>query len=314
MGNFELFEDKVQPVKALIYGDSGVGKTDLITNLAREFNVIVVDLDNSIESWRKLPKDCWPRITYIPVVEDVANPKAHVTVNKILAAAGVLKLCIEHGRENCLECSRKAKKPFELNFNSYSPDNTVIVVDNLTRYSDSHFAAVTGDVDLEGVGKGHKAEFDHWGALQNRMNNFQNLVQYCRFPVAVLSHTQFLEIKQGQTAFYPTGGSRKTMANLGRIYNTVVFMNKQGLTITSTSNAEKGGMSIAKSRADIDVDVTNPETLLDVFRKPQDRKVFTPDVVLNIIEERNAKAKAALHTKLAALAKNKAVTPTTIKK
>lgn len=300
MSNFELFTERNVP-KVLIYGDSGTGKTELATTLAREFNVIVLDLDNSLESWRKLPQDCWPRITYVRIVEDVKSPKAHVTVNRILGGTGTIKLCVAHGRETCLECARKAAKPYEINLDSLNPDNTVIVIDNQTRYSDSHFAAVTDDIDLEGVGNGHKPEFDHWGSLMNRMNNFQNLVQYCRFPTVVISHSQFLEVKQGQNAFYPMGGSRKTMASLGRIYSTIVFMFRQGQGFASTSNGLRYPMSLAKSREDIDVDVSNPETFLDVFRAPAARRVFTPEVIADIVDERKAKAAAALAAKISQL-------------
>lgn len=286
MGNLALYENRIAP-KVMIYGDGGTGKTTLAAALSKYFNIIVLDMDNSLETYQKLPADQQERVTYIGIRDDWEKPKGFLTVDKILMAKAKtpVKYCLEHGRIDCLECLRSGKKAETIDLDKFSPSNTIIIIDSRTRYSDSHFADATKNVDFETIGE--KAAYDHWGSLRQRMLNFDSLVQYNKFPICVIAHTEFVESKEGNR-FYPSGGSRKTASGSAKFYNAVVYMKKVNGKIVATTSPTGDMQAIARSRADIEVSMDNIETFIDLFRPMSERKVFTKEVIDKIVKDRES--------------------------
>ena len=287
MGNMALFADKSAP-KIVIYGDSGVGKTELASKLAKHWNLIVLDLDNSLETYQKLPIEWQERITYIGIKEDIENPKAFATVDKILMSKLPVKYCIEHGRVDCLDCMKKGLKSEVLDLRNFDPKDTIIIVDSKTRYADSHFASATINVDFENIGE--KAAFDHYGSLRQRMLNFESLVQYNRFPMCIITHTEFVESKEGNK-FFPAGGTRKYASGSAKFYNTTIYMTKVNGKINACSVATGSMVSVARSRSDIEVSMDNIETFYDCFRPMEQRIVFTKERIAAILKKREDDAK-----------------------
>lgn len=295
MGNMALYKDKPNPPKVIIYGDSGVGKTELASKLAKYWNLIVLDLDNSLETYQKLPDEWQDRITYIGIKEDVDNPKAFRTIDAILTAKTPIKYCVEHGRTGCTDCLKRGQKTETLDLSKFDPLNTIIIIDSKTRYADSHFADVTKGVDFETVGE--KAAFDHWGSLQQRLLNFESLTQYNKFPICVITHTTYVETREGNK-FFPSGGSKKSASGAAKFYNTVIYMSKTNGKINASSTAVGNMLAVARSRSDIEVDMCNLETFYDCFRPIDKRVVFTKERIAEILKEREdgnqAKAKPSL--------------------
>ena len=288
MGNMALYADKGNPVKVVIYGDSGVGKTELASKLAKHWNIIVLDLDNSLETYQKLPVDWQERVTYIGIKEDIENPKAFMTIDTILTSKKAVNYCTEHGRIACTECLRKGIKSETLDLAKFDPADTIIIIDSKTRYADSHFAAATINVNFETVGE--KAAFDHYGSLRQRLLNFESLVQYNRFPICLITHTEFVESKEGNK-FFPAGGTRKYASGSAKFYNTTIYMTKTNGKINACSSATGSMVSVARSRSDVEVAMEDIETFYDCFRPISKRVVFTKERIDSILKQRELAAK-----------------------
>ena len=288
MGNMALYEEKGNPAKVVIYGDSGVGKTELASKLAKHWNLIVLDLDNSLETYQKLPTEWQERITYIGIKEDVENPKAFMTIDHLLTSKTAVKYCVEHGRISCTDCLKKGIKSESINLADFNPADTIIIIDSKTRYADSHFAAATINVNFENIGE--KAAFDHYGSLRQRLLNFESLVQYSRFPICLITHTEFVESKEGNK-FFPSGGTRKYASSAAKFYNTTIYMTKVNGKINSCSVATGSMVSVARSRSDVEVSMDNIETIYDCFRPISKRVVFTKERIAEILKQRELAAK-----------------------
>lgn len=269
----------------LLFGAPKVGKTRLFGTLAKEFKLLLFDLENGSETLiYSVPKELQDNVEIISIPDTRSFPIAIETMLKVVKG-GPVDICEEHGKVSCALC-RKDNKPFnKVELNALGPD-WVVGIDSLTQLTNSAIAHIT-----KGQPDDYKLTYDDWGNLGKLMDMFLSHIQNAKYNVVCISHETEAEMEDGKTKLVPTAGTRNFSRNSAKYFGEVVYCevkNRKHIAASSTTYANN---ILTGSRSGISLETLPEASLLSLFNR--EARVQTPQNQANSAATKDLSALAA---------------------
>lgn len=260
----KLDEANIQFTKrVLVYGDPGSGKSELVSKLAMEHELLWFDLEKGSNVLFKLPKEKQKNVTLIAIPDTRAAPMASETMLKV-AKRVTGRICYEHGKFNCPICS---KLP---NHDSISDlvdmqeqaktNKRIIVIDSLTQFKASCMAHIS-----KGKGDDFKFGFDEWARLNNMVDILLSELQAANYDVVVISHSDMIEKVDGKEQIIPVSSTRNFSRNTGRFFTDVIYAEVKNKNHNFYSASTAQNQIQTKSRSDSKIEEMDKPSLLPFF-------------------------------------------------
>jgi hypothetical protein len=211
----------------LLYGPPKSGKTVLVATAAKIPEIKTLywfDLENGIESLLNmgLTAEEMDKIVVIKVRDTRDNPIGVETILKAFSAKKPIKICEEHGRVDCAECT-KDKKPFIEWCLAQCTHNDLVVIDSGSQLGDSALAAA-----CLGKPQMFKPTFDEYGMVNKWLGDIMSVVQQATHTnFAVITHEIPLEDNEGKDKIYPLMGSKQFSSKCAKFFGTVAYIHKK---------------------------------------------------------------------------------------
>lgn len=209
--------------RALVYGPPKSGKTELVGNLAEEFELVWFDLENGSDTLLKMPDSWKERVEVIKLPDTRGYPIAIETCLKVIKGDEVF-ICAEHGKASCPKCmdikTKAAKDGGEITrvcLKELGPKQAV-VFDSLTQLTNSAIANITRNKPDD-----YKLTYDDWGNLGKVLDTFLSYVQNAPYNVICISHENAVEMQDGKEKLVPTAGTRNFSRNSAKYFGEVVY-------------------------------------------------------------------------------------------
>jgi len=251
---------KLSPQSVLVYGPPKTGKTQLVGQLAAEFKLLWIDLENGHATLFKLPPEQQERVELVVLPDTRSYPIAIESCLKIIKG-GQCFIDDETGKVITDQKLKKADRTYtEIWLNQLSSD-TVVVFDSLTQLTNSAIAHITKNQPDD-----YKLNYDDWGNLGKLMDIFLSHVQQAKFNVVCISHETETEMEDGKIRIVPTAGTRNFSRNTAKYFGHVVYTqlaNKKHSAISSTVALMN---VIVGSRTDVDTGAMAEPSLIPIFK------------------------------------------------
>lgn len=219
--------------RVLLFGPPKGGKTQLAGSVAKQFNVILFDLENGSDTLLKLPPELQDRIELVSIPDTRTYPIAIETMLKVIKG-GPVEICEAHGKVSCSICKQSGAATTKLEL-SKLPLDTIVIVDSLTQLTNSAIAHITKSRPED-----YKMEFDDWANLGKLMDTFLSHVQQAPFNIICISHETEVEMEDGKQKLVPTAGTRNFSRNTAKYFDEVVYCevkNKKHIAASATTYA-----------------------------------------------------------------------------
>jgi hypothetical protein len=252
----------------LVFGPPKTGKTQLCTEITKEFNVIYVGLEQGHAPFYKLPVEQQERVEIINLPDTKDYPIGIETCLKLVKNKPI-SICDKHGKVECPACKAAKLKGEPVTFTDADfgklGTETVVIFDSLTQLTESAIAHIT-----KGQDDTYKLQQDDWGALGKLMGTFLSSIQQAPYHVVCISHETEAELEDGKKKLVPVAGTRNFSRNAAKSFDHVIY--------SQVSNAKHEFRSMTTQAMNIvmgsrtDVDMKNGGTLLDLLKsqaKPQ---------------------------------------------
>jgi hypothetical protein len=213
---------------AILYGETGSGKTTLAALLSEFYNVLWIDGDKGLTA---AVNNCHPemlkRIHVIKVPDNTDYPLLCGTVLRLVTGR-LQQICITHGTNDCPICKNTPGAkiiPIELN---KLPKNWVAVLDSQTQFYASVLAFAyykdTGKTPGSGIPDDYKGDWDYRGIAYQMCDKFGNYMKDLTCQWVSISHEVVTEMDDDVTKkIVPIGGSRNISSNYGKWFGTQVY-------------------------------------------------------------------------------------------
>lgn len=248
--------------RVLLFGPPKSGKTQLAGTLAFSFNLIWFDLENGVDTLKKLPPTQQDRIEVLTIPDTRGFPIAIETLLKAIKGAPV-DICEAHGKVACAICKKESAPFTRVALNELGLD-TVVVVDSLTQLTNSAIAHITKNQPED-----YKLGYDDWGNLGKIMDTFLSYVQQAPFNIVCISHETEVEMEDGKQKLVPTAGTRNFSRNTAKYFDEVVYCevkNKKHIAASATTYANN---ILTGSRSGISLEnAPGDASLVAIFQSP----------------------------------------------
>lgn len=244
----------------LVYGPPKVGKTQLVSELAEEFNLIWFDLENGHATLFKLPEEQQDRIELIALPDSRSYPIAIETgLKAVTGNPGWVDN--ETGKWVSEERLKKADREYTfIHLNSLTRD-WIVVWDSLTQLTSSAIAHITKNQPDD-----YKLQFDDYGRMGASLDRFLSHIQQAKFNNVCISHETEVELEDGKVKIVPTAGTRNFSRTTAKYFGHVVYCqvsNKKHNFISSTTGTLN---IITGSRTDISTESMGRPSLIPIFK------------------------------------------------
>lgn len=245
----------------LVYGPPKTGKSQLVGELSREYNLIWFDLENGHATLFKLPDEQQGRIELVALPDSRSWPIAIETCLKVIKG-GPCTIDNETGKVLGLKDVKKPDKQYtDVHLNAVD-SNTVVVFDSLTQLTQSGIAHITKNKPDD-----YKLDYDDWGNLGKLLEIFLSHIQTAKFNVVCISHETEVEMEDGKMRLVPTAGTRNFSRNTARYFGHVVYLQLSNKKHTASSSTTAVANVIAGSRTDVAVEtMSTGASLIPIFK------------------------------------------------
>lgn len=256
-----LAQSPIQHV--LIYGPPKTGKTQLVTELTKEFNILYFGLENGHAPFYKLPAEQQGRVEIVNIPDTRSFPVAIQTMLKVIKGKKHV-ICDEHGTIECSICKAGAAKPESgITFTTVELDsldkNTIVVVDSITQLTNSAIAHITKNQPDD-----YKLQQDDWGNLGKLMEIFFSHVQQLGCHIICISHETEAEMEDGKTKIVPTAGTRNFSRNSAKYFDHVIYAQVSNMKHVFKSATTSTVNIVVGSRTDMNIEALG-NSLLPIF-------------------------------------------------
>ena len=215
----------------LIYGEPKTGKTRLVATIIKipELKRIFwFDTENGIETILTMYREGFftneemEKVILIKIPDTREQPTAIETMLKAIASKNAVKICEEHGKVNCLDCTQKLKPVIEFDHKSLTPEDA-IVIDSMSQVGASALNAA-----CLGKASEYKPTFDDYGACGKWLGDLCTVIQaaaYCHF-FAVTHTLEITDEDTKKTTIYPLCGTKNFSMNFAKYFGNVIYTDK----------------------------------------------------------------------------------------
>lgn len=262
MTTLEQYEAKATH-KICVFGRAKVGKTALVSNLARVGKLWWFDLEDGIKTALNpqiLPREFWKNINVFRIPSQQAIPMGIETLLKVISGKEC-KICWTHGKVACQACAKDPAAVINrICLQEFTQDDW-LVIDSITQLSSDANAAVLKFIfsqadtpekfvlDKDTGGK----DFKYPMAVTFMLDKIFSTMQASAFNCAVISHEVMTErVKDtGHAAgrgenqpndnvemIFPAAGSRNFSRNFGRYFDMLIHcdvVNRKHRAFSSTT-------------------------------------------------------------------------------
>lgn len=259
----------------LIYGDSGCGKTRLAATAAlipEIQRIVYLDLENGHDTILNmgLPDSALEKIQLFKICDTRKDPHVMSTMLKMFSSKDDVVLCEEHGRINCLACS-KEKKPTQIFNLTKMNHNELVILDSGSQLADCGVNAL-----LKGQPEDAILQIQEWGTVNNWLKSILQVVQIGRFTnVVVLTHVLYDEEYSGtginktliRTKVYPLMGTKNFSTRCGKYFGTIVNLEVKNKRHVGGSSTTYAANVQTKSRLNIKVEAAAEISMQEILVK-----------------------------------------------
>jgi len=245
--------------RVLLFGPPKSGKTQLAGELSKEFNLLWFDLENGIDTLKKLPQEQQDRIEVLSIPDTRSFPIAIQTLLKVIRGTKY-SICDTHGVIGCLHCTKSGASFVSVELNTLSLD-TIVVFDSLTQLTNSAIAHITKDKPED-----YKLQHDDWGNLGKLMDVFLSHVQQAGFHVVCISHETEAEMEDGKNKLVPTAGTRNFSRNSAKYFDEVIYCEVKNRRHIAASSTLYNGNILTGSRTGAVLENQQSASLIPIFK------------------------------------------------
>lgn len=277
--------------RALIVGLSGTGKSTLAAQLASNFKLHWIGIENALDTLLKLPQEMQENVEVYNIPDSAAFPVAADTL-MILFKQGHARICDMHGKVECASCKKDGNTFSTLDLRTLTP-NDVVVLDSGTQLSHSILAHTMRNKSVD-----TKPERDDWGALRKYTEFFGSQFQAAPFNLVVICHAIEATMEDGRTKLVPNFGSQAMSAEFGKFFSDIIYTDVKNGKHTANSDSTFSNTVLTKSRTDFRIEAYDPPSLVPLFmnahlsieqkekiERVQERK-DQGDAAVSLLEER----------------------------
>lgn len=248
--------------RALVFGAPKSGKTELVAQLARHFNLVWFDLENGYITLRKLPADAQERIQLIRIPDTKVFPIAIETALKVITGMRT-EICEAHGKVLCPTC-KKDNAPVDVVCLNELDTKSIVVWDSLTQLSNSAMNHLTKNQDDL-----YKPEWSDYRNQGQLLDKFLSQIQQSRYNVVCITHEVETEMEDGKKRLVPVAGTREFSKNTAKYFDHVIHCDIKNRAHIAASSTTHSMMVLTGSRTDVALEKDGSRGLLDVFMNPQ---------------------------------------------
>jgi hypothetical protein len=256
--------------RVLVFGPPKSGKTELVGRLAQKFKLLWFDLENGIDTLKKLPIEQQERIEVISLPDTRSFPIGIETCLKAIKG-GKGSICELHGKWICATCAKEGNVRTDIELGTLDLD-TIVVFDSVTQLTNSAIAHITKNQSDD-----YKLTYDDWGNLGKLMDTFLSHVQQAGFHVVCISHETEVEMEDGKQKLVPTAGTRNFSRNTAKYFDEVVYCEVKNKKHVAASSTTYSGNILTGSRSGISLETQGTPSLIPIFERP-DSNSTTPKV------------------------------------
>lgn len=215
----------------LIYGEPKTGKTRLVATIIKipELKRIYwFDTENGIETILTMYREGiftneeMEKVILVRIPDTREQPTAIETMLKAIASKNAVKICEEHGKVNCLECTQKLKPTIDFDHKKLTSEDA-IVIDSMSQVGASALNAACLGKPSE-----YKPTFDDYGACGKWLGDLCTVLQasaYCH--IFAVTHTlEITDESTKKTTIYPLCGTKNFSMNVAKYFGNVIFTDK----------------------------------------------------------------------------------------
>lgn len=241
----------------LVYGAPKTGKTQLVGELAHEFNLLWFDLENGSATLHKLPPESQEKVELVSLPDSRSYPVAIETCLKVIRGSPVI---IDEETGKVVTKKIEGREYVDVNLNALGPD-WIVVFDSLTQLTNSAIAHITKSQPDD-----YKMGFDDWGNLGKLMDIFLSHVQAARFNVVCISHESETEMEDGKIKIVPVAGSRAFSRNTAKYFGHVLYTSVANKKHTFSSSTTSLLNVVVGSRTDVATEKMDKPSLIPIFK------------------------------------------------
>lgn len=242
-----------------VFGPPKSGKTQLVSGLASQYNLIWFDLEQGYSTLLKLPAESQARIELIPIPDSKNYPIAIETILKVVTGAA-LEICVEHGKVSCPLCKKSEAEVTRVCLNELNPEKDIVVIDSMTQLANSAMNFL-----MKGREDTAKAEWEDYRKQGALMERFLSTLQNSKYNVVCITHEAEVEQEDGRKKIVPVAGTTNFSRNTARYFDEVIYAelkNKKHVLGSSTCYANN---ILTGSRTDTVLDGKENGSLLSIF-------------------------------------------------
>jgi hypothetical protein len=245
--------------RALVFGPPKSGKTQLVSQLASDFNLLWFDLENGWETLLKLPHTSQERIELIQIPDTKVYPIAIETMLKVISG-GQVSICVKHGKVSCPLCKKDNLEFSVVCLNDLTSDY-IVVVDSITQLANSamnHLAKNQDDT--------YKPEWTDYRNQGQLMDKFLSQIQQAKFNVVCITHEAEVEMEDGRKKLVPVAGTTNFSRNTAKYFDHVIYSEVKNKKHNFASSTCYANNILTGSRTDVEIEKSAAPTLLDIFK------------------------------------------------
>lgn len=247
-----------QASHVIIFGDSKVGKSTIVSKLASKFKLLWFSCDNGHEVLFKLPPEAQENIEIIVLPDTKEFPVAITTVLKVVSGQPI-KICEAHGQTTCSNCLRDKGTFTEVHLGRLGLD-TVVVFDHLSGIGDSAMNFIT-----KKMADDYKPEWEDFRVQGALLTKVLLNIQQAPYNVVCIAHSTETEMEDKSKKLVPRVGTVPFSKNVGSYFDHIIYSEMVNKVHKFGSMTTYKTSVITGSRKDIAIESDKEPSLIPFF-------------------------------------------------
>jgi hypothetical protein len=245
----------------IVFGDPKVGKSQLVAELTKHFNLFWFSLDGGHSILYKLPQEQQAKVRIIILPDTGDYPIAAETCRKVMKG-GSSKICNLHGKFSCFICLKNNAAFEEVELSSLGLD-WIIVWDNISQLGDSIMNHLTKDKEDT-----FKPGWDEYMPQGQLLTKFLSAIQQSPQHHICIAHCIEAELEDGKLKVFPLCGTRNYSRGVGKYFDHMIHVDVRNKKHTFGSKTTYLLNISTGSRTDVNIEDMKPEevSLLPFFK------------------------------------------------